>query len=90
MSTIIYYSKAKDGSHSLLVDTGFADQIFKCLQRAGVAATPPTAAIFSRKRIFRDSSGRIRVEDEPVESEIVLQQPPPNLEEILGACLREL
>ena len=90
MSTIIRYSNAKDGSLSLRVDAGFADQIFQCLQRAGVAAMPPTVAIFAKKRIYLDSSGKIHVEDEPIESEIVVQQPPKNLEEILGACLREL
>jgi len=90
MSTIIRYSNAKNGSISLLIDTGFVNQIFKCLQRAGVTATPPKDAIFSKKRMYIDPSGRIQIEDEPVESEIVVAKPPADLEKILGACLREL
>ncbi len=90
MSTIIRYSTDKNGSSSLLVDAGFADAIIACLQKAGVAASGPTHAVFSTKRIYRDASGRVQVEDEPIESEIVINQTPENLERILGGCLLTL
>ena len=73
-----------------MVDAGFADQIFKCLQAAGIKAIPPKAAIFSKKRMFVDSSGRIRIEDEPVVSEIAVHEAPKDLENILGKCLQKL
>ena len=72
-TTIASAAAINDNEIAILVEAAEATSLYGFLKKKNIECSPPKDAVFRPRRVTRDSSGRIRVEEEALESEIIAQ-----------------
>ena len=70
-TTIASASVLPDGQLALLVEAGIAQSFYNHLTALGVRCTEPSPVIWRPRRVTRDAMGRLNVEEDVLESEII-------------------
>lgn len=72
-TTIASAAQMKDGDLFILVEAGEAASLHGFLKSKNVVCSNPSPAIWRPRRVTRDSMGRLNIEEDVLECEIIAQ-----------------
>jgi hypothetical protein len=91
MSTpIVKISAARAGGSHVIVDSGYADSLYRYLAERSVEVTLPQEAISRTIRIYRAEDGRIKREEEPLDHTFDTKAKADELEKLIGEWLKSI